>query len=96
MPAKSVQIGISLRLTAPRRFRIPFFIAGLKTEIIEITTSPDPKETSAASIGLPIRSESSPFARACNAIIIPDIAARKSKRELLLFNLLYFQQEEVT
>jgi hypothetical protein len=65
MPAKSVQVGISLRFTAPRRFRIPVFIAGLKSEINEMTTSPEPKETSAASIGLPMRCESSPFARAC-------------------------------
>jgi hypothetical protein len=36
MPAKRVQTGISLRLTAPRRFLTPFLIAGLKTEIIEI------------------------------------------------------------
>ena len=85
MPAKRVQGGISLRLRAPRRFLAPFLIAGLKAEIKEIIIKPEPKDTSAASIGFPMRYESSPLARACTAIINPEIAARISKRALLLF-----------
>ena len=65
-------------------FFIPFRIAGVKIEIKEIINSPEPKETRAASIGLPIRCESSPFARACIAIKIPERAARKSSLGLPL------------
>ena len=64
---------------------MPCLIAGLKAAITEITIRPEPNETSAASIGFPIRCESSPLARACSAIITPEIAAKKFRRGLLLF-----------
>ena len=47
-----------------------------------IISSPELKETSAACYPLSNRYESSPFARACSAIIAPDRAARKSNRIL--------------
>ena len=60
---------------------------GVKIEINEIINKPDPKETSAASTGFPMRSESSPFARACIAISSPDRAAKKFSLELLLLTM---------
>ena len=48
---------------------------------------PEPNETRAASIGFPIRWESSPFARAWSAIMNPDIAAKKSNLELLFITM---------
>jgi len=58
----------------------------LKAEIKEMIIRPEPKDTSAASIGFPMRCESSPLARACTAIIRPEIAARISNRVLLLLS----------
>ena len=59
---------------------MPSLIAGLKAAITAIMINPEPKETRAASKPLLSRCESSPFARACRAIINPESAANKSKR----------------
>ena len=69
-----------MREIAWRKLAIPSLIAGLNTAITEIMTNPEPKETRAASNPLLIRWESSPFARACSAIITPESVARISKR----------------
>jgi hypothetical protein len=44
----------------------------------DMTIKPEPKETSAASVLLPNKCESSPFARDCSAISTPEIAASAS------------------
>ena len=46
----------------------------------KMISNPEPNETKAACRPLSRRCESSPFARACNAIIAPERAANKSKR----------------
>ena len=45
----------------------------IKGAIKEITTNPEPNETSAASVLFPNKCESSPFARDCSAINTPEI-----------------------
>ena len=69
---------------------MPTFIDLLNGAINEITIKPEPNETSAASVLLPSKWESSPLARDCSAINTPEMAASASSRatcecELLIF-----------
>jgi hypothetical protein len=80
-----------LAATAARRFLIPVLIDLLKGAISEITIKPEPNETSAASVLLPNKCESSPFARDCSAINTPEIAASASSLAVCECVLLIFE-----